>query len=1039
MRAAAALLSSARSVGGLSDLVRATGLASDPVIVDTDFSSALGLTGVDGAALAAGVGSLRILLLELSCPESLRDALQRIARRLSAEAPHVVWLAAAVDAGGGHAGIVGWSGGERSPRVAAFLWEPEHVVDSDAETLCALASVRADSDVLLHARCLEVLGREALTRRFYRILDAQVGALASALPRRVDHSDARELALLCVSRLLFLRFLEAKGWLNGEREFVAARFDACMRERRDFHGRVLRPLFFGTLNTPFSKRAARAREFGRVPFLNGGLFARTAMERRVGPLDFPDEHLGALLQQLFQRFRFVAREDSASWSDASVDPEMLGRAFESLMASGERQASGVFYTPHEFVARVAKHALEPAMSARELGELRSFRVLDPACGSGAFLVFILERLAELRRRRGDTGTLASIRRDVLARSVFGVDRNPTAVWLCELRLWLSVVVESEEPDPMRVPPLPNLDRNIRVGDALAGPGFSPDRLAVLGAARVAALRQRYARATGARKQNLARALDREERRRALEQADHLVAARQHARRERLAAQRARDLFGERVAPSPESRREFKRLKEQLRHHRSERRRIGDGGALAFSFSAFFADVQASGGFDVVLGNPPWVRLHRIPAALRARLKESYEVYRLAHWQSGARTARVAPGFASQVDLAALFVERSVSVLRPGGTVALLLPVKLWRSLAGGGVRQYLTTRARLSRLEDLSASKHAFDAVVYPSLMVARTGECAPPRIALAVHQRLGERQWLSTLEGVAFDATPGAPWIMLPPEARESFERLRRVGVPLAESAFGAPRLGVKSGCNAAFLVRVVSSARGLATVVDPDGESGSVECALLRPVLRGDGLRPWARMEGGESIVWTHDETGAPLSRLPDRARAWLQRHYGALAGRADATGAKRWWSLFRVDAANCNVARVVWADFGRRPRALVLEAGDPTVPLNTCYVLRCPDECDAWAIAALLNSPLAAAWLNALAEPARGGYRRYLGWTVGQLPLPIDWARARSLLSRAAEQARSRGADGRTADEALLESVLAAYGLGRPDVEALLDHAP
>jgi hypothetical protein len=144
-----------------------------------------------------------------------------------------------------------------------------------------------------------------------------------------------------------------------------------------------------------------------------------------------------------------------------------------------------------------------------------------------------------------------------------------------------------------------------------------------------------------------------------------------------------------------------------------------------------------------------------------------------------------------------------------------------------------------------------------------------------------------------------------------------------------------------------------------------------------------------------------------------------------RSDAARAKRWWSLFRVDAADASAPRVVWADFGRRPRALVLPARDPAVPLNTCYVLRARDDCDAIALVALLNSPLAAAWLNALAEPARGGYRRYLGWTMGLLPIPHDWLRARHILSEA------RGLD----DDALVEATLDAYSLRRSDVAALL----
>jgi hypothetical protein len=109
-----------------------------------------------------------------------------------------------------------------------------------------------------------------------------------------------------------------------------------------------------------------------------------------------------------------------------------------------------------------------------------------------------------------------------------------------------------------------------------------------------------------------------------------------------------------------------------------------------------------------------------------------------------------------------------------------------------------------------------------------------------------------------------------------------------------------------------------------------------------------------------------------------------------------------LFRTESADVTRTRVVWNDFGRAPRAAILPAGDPTVPLNSCYVLPCADPVDALALAALLNSPLAAAFLNAIAEPARGGWHRYLAWTVELLPVPHDWSRARRLLAPLAERA-------------------------------------
>ncbi|HEU4995019.1 MAG TPA: N-6 DNA methylase [Gemmatimonadaceae bacterium] len=1026
MHAAAALLSSARTISGLADIVRATGLAGAPVQLDAGACTALGLEAVDYTEIAAGPGALRVLLVQLK-GSAIRDALQQLARRLSARAPHVLWVVAAVEHDGASAALMSWTSGDR-PRIASLLWEPNHVVDSDAETLCALAALGEDVDVLLHARCVDVLGRDALTRRFYRALEARVRALAEHVPASAE--DARTVALLYASRLLFLCFLEAKGWLNGNRAFLGAQFDECMRRGGGYHDRVLRPLFFGTLNTPIAKRSAVSRAFGHIPFLNGGLFTRTAAERRVGRWRFDDEQLGALLGQLFQRFRFVAREDTATWSEASVDPEMLGRAFESLMVSAERRAGGVYYTPHPLVGRVAEHALSAALDGCALSP-EDLRVLDPACGSGAFLVFVLERLAELRLARGERRSLAEVRRHVLAQSIFGVDRSPTAVWLCELRLWLSVVIESQERDPRRVPPLPNLDRNIRVGDALSGAAFSRDLRDMAGGARVVELRQRYVRATGVRKQHLSHMLDREERRRAQAQNEREIAAARFARRELIAVQRGTDLFGQHSPTSPDAKRELRRLRDLIRSLTNERRRLHDGGALPFSFGACFADVQARTGFDVILGNPPWVRLHRIPAPLRLQFKRAYEVFRSAPWTAAAAGDRTAPGFASQVDLAALFVERSVSLLRTGGVVSLLLPAKLWHSLAGGGVRSFLLRRTRIGRLEDYSESRQAFDAAVYPSLLVARADAGGAAPVSVAVHDRTTRRAWSAEMSALTFDQTPGAPWILLPPDARQAFERVRNAGLPLVASAFGAPRLGVKSGCNAAFIVRVegAPSENGLVCIVDADGERGMIEASLLRPALRGVSIVPWEREQAREWIIWTHDASGAPLAHLPNRARAWLRRRYDDLSTRTDAARARRWWSLFRVDAADTSASRVVWADIGRAPRGLVLAAGDPAVPLNTCYVIRCPDARDAWALAALINSPLAAGWLNALAEPARGGYRRYLAWTVGQLPLPSDWTRARDILSRAA----------RSDPQTLLDAALRAYRLDRSDIAALLDGSP
>jgi hypothetical protein len=247
-------------------------------------------------------------------------------------------------------------------------------------------------------------------------------------------------------------------------------------------------------------------------------------------------------------------------------------------------------------------------------------------------------------------------------------------------------------------------------------------------------------------------------------------------------------------------------------------------------------------------------------------------------------------------------------------------------------------------------------------------------------------------------------------------FDHLQSSGIALHETALRRPLLGVKCGCNDAFLV---------------DAADAPVEDALLRPVVRGEAVTRWSIVPAREAIIWTHATDGRPLSVLPPRTRRWLERWRPRLASRSDARGSC-WWSLFRTAAADHRRARVVWADIGRTPHAAVIPAGDTLVPLNSCYVVPCNRLDDARALAALLNSSVAAAWLNAIAEPARGSYRRYLGWTVALLPLPRDWDRARSLLAPLAERACVGNEPN---DEELLHAAARAYKLRVADLEPLL----
>jgi hypothetical protein len=1031
IRAAAGLLRTATSVADLSPIAVALGFAGPASLLDAEARAAFDLddTFAD-VALLRGPGSLRALCFAAEADRA-RQQLTRAATRLLARAPHGLWVILAVERDRNRVLIGAATPARRGAKVAALIVDRAHVLDSDAETLRQLAASRSPDDLATHARFAEVLGREALTRRFFRQLESCVSSLAESA-RTGPASARREVALLYASRLLFLGFLESKGWLDDDAAFLTHAFDECMSSGGGFHGRVLLPLFFGTLNTPVTQRAPRAREFGRVPFLNGGLFTRTAAERALRPLRFTDEACGRFFSELLSRFRFTAREETATLEEAAIDPEMLGRAFESLMAADSRRASGAYYTPHELVERVTELGLQEHLgSAPTLENLTRVRVLDPACGSGAFLVHVLDRLADLRIGAGDVRPLEAIRREVLARSIFGVDVNPTAVWLCQLRLWLSIVVDSRDAGD-RVAPLPNLDRNVRIGDSLAGPAF--EDASVAGGPALRRLRERYARATGPRKATLARQLDVEERRLVIATTTAELERISAQRRDLIVARRGRDLFGEPYMPSREERAHADALRAASGEVRRRIRAIRSGGPLPFAFPAHFADVAADGGFSVIVGNPPWVRPHSIDARSREILRRDYVVARSASWADGAAAAGAGKGFSSQVDLAAVFVERSLRLLSPRGVLSFLLPAKLWRSLSAGGLRQLIMSEARLVRVEDYSDMPAAFDAAVYPGLLVASRDRSVVGDVRLTVlHRSRTAAHWSSPAASIPLDESPGAPWLLLPPAARRSFEMIRAAGTPMSDSPFGRPLLGVKCGFNDAFIVRVTANGGESARVLATNGREGIVEAAALRPVLRGQEVRPWRTALDGDHIVWTHGADGGPMVKLPDQVAKWMSPYRRSLVARSDARVAKRWWSLFRIDAAAADKPRVVWADIGRSVRASVLEAGDDTVPLNTCYVVRCRSMEDALALCVLLNASLSSAWLSVIAEQARGGYRRYLGWTMSLLPIPRAWAACAPALARLGERAMS---DAGAADEdEILDAVITAYGLKRRDLAPLI----
>jgi hypothetical protein len=853
----------------------------------------------------------------------------------------------------------------------AFAGTPSLELELDRPAQAALASLARlagteEAGALAYAaRAAEALSGEAVGRRFFREFKITLDAMAEGLPCPLRGEDRRSLALLQLTRVLFLYFIQAKGWLAGRERFLAEAVDACLARRRRIHRDLLRPLFFGTLNRPAAERSRGVRQFGPIPFLNGGLFEPHPLERALRG-DIPNELWRNAFDRVFERFHFVVAEGS---EPGGIAPDMLGRVFEGVMAPDARRASGTYYTP----ATLVRSLLDAALTAHVAGRagcsepvaerwladreplavalLESVTLLDPAAGSGAFLLGALDRLSALSSTGAESASRA--RRRVLRRSLFGVDRSAAAVRLTELRLWLSVIADDPSDRADQVEPLPNLDCLMRQGDSLFDPVGATVRLdagdAHLAEA-VATVRRALVNATGAGKRALVRQLRVAECRVAAASLRH--AEQEAARRigECLEAARGADLFGQRRGVDRELRQRFTELRAERRTIRQARRAIaGDRELPWFHYQSHFADVFAAGGFDLVVGNPPWLRAEEIPPPIRRRLAGRYR-----WWRAGSTA------FGHRPDLAVAFVERATELATRGGVIALLVPAKLATAQYGAAARHGLAAATTLLHVADLTGdSAAAFDATVYPLALVARN---APPPAGHAVRTRLtGAPQGgipQSRLRG-------GAPWILAPAGAPRVATRLLRDHPALGERL--SCHLGVKTGANRIFL--------------DPPG---TVEGCLLRWAVRGRDLRPF-QARPTRRLLWAHDAAGAPLARLPPGAAAHLRAHDARLRARADYIGGPP-WTLFRTAAATSR-HRIVWADLARRLTGCALTGRRDVafIPLNTCYVAPARSEAEAERLAAWLNST----WIRAVARlgavPASGGFHRFTAAVVTRLPLP------------------------------------------------------
>ncbi len=324
-----------------------------------------------------------------------------------------------------------------------------------------------------------------------------LGKPNAALMQAFDHNEKkiRDYVKKMMGRITFLHFLQRKGWMCGDLNYMQNMFEKSPY-KNDYLDSVLEPLFFGILNTKPAERESYftsyrwdkslLTEWKDIPYLNGGLFEREKTDETI--CKFPSSYFRTLFQ-FFSEYNFTIDENDPNDAEVGVDPEMLGKIFENLLE--DNKDKGAFYTPKEIVRymcqesliayletntsiakeKIRQFVLSPEEGLADIPEnkkpkllaaLKEVKICDPAIGSGAFPMGLLNELLHCREvLSGEHYDRAEIKKSIIQNNIYGVDIEKGAVDIARLRFWLSIVVDEETPSP-----LPNLDYKIMQGNSL---------------------------------------------------------------------------------------------------------------------------------------------------------------------------------------------------------------------------------------------------------------------------------------------------------------------------------------------------------------------------------------------------------------------------------------------------------------------------------------------------------------------------------------------------------------------------------------------
>jgi len=503
-----------------------------------------------------------------------------------------------------------------------------------------------------------------------------------------------------MGRLVFLQFLQKKGWLgvksgaewgSGDLEFMQNLF-AKTKDKDHFIDNVLEA-FFNDLNSEDAKQLPQYR----IPYLNGGLFEREATDETEFPL--PAKYMQSLLD-FFASYNFTIDENDPDDAEVGVDPEMLGRIFENLLE--DNKDKGAFYTPKEIVTymcresliaylqtyiedEATKEAIRQFVTTHDVNTLganekfrqqvdealKNVKICDPAIGSGAFPMGLLKELFQCRTALEgiEQSKAAEIKKHIIQQNIYGVDIERGAVDIARLRFWLSLIVDEETPQA-----LPNLDFKIMQGNSLLEQykGVDLSNITELKQDKVGTYQTTmFDDMLDVLRLDLRKKLDEyynctDHKRKAILKQDIINNV-----KKQLAEQRIKVDFGDLDL---------------------------SGNDQFFLWHTWFYDVFSQGGFDIVIGNPPYVSVKSISPKDKAIYSKRFETGK------------------GRFNLFTLFIELFYELSCDTGKFCLIIPEGIYSNIEYRYSRELLIERCQINRL--CTFTKRVFDASVDTTILL---------------------------------------------------------------------------------------------------------------------------------------------------------------------------------------------------------------------------------------------------------------------------------------------------------------------------------